>query len=39
MAAKVVEILRGKPRAFERTIRVAPGSFWVVRKTDPSGAS
>src|SRR5262245_11657577 len=36
MAAKVVEILRGKPKPFERTIRVAPRYFSVVGKTYPS---
>jgi hypothetical protein len=36
MAAKVVEILRGKPKPFERTIRVAPrGYFSVDGKTYP----
>jgi hypothetical protein len=35
-AAKVVEILRGKPKPFERTIRAAPrGYFSVDGKTYP----
>jgi hypothetical protein len=36
MAAKVAEILRGKPKPFERTSRIAPrGYFSVDGKTYP----